>query len=282
MIDRRHFLGSVAGLALGGQAALRALTGRRSKSPLLSDDPVHPLHRQYLADLAACDQRMLGVPRRRSLVREGLHPVVPDRVVILDDADLRRLRSRHRGLKRQFRQQETRWREKGRDKGWTADPLSAGKLDLCVGLMERLTSHYLRPDLFERWADMLWRREQLGSTGIGYGFGVLHDYQASGTRVETANGIADWWLVLLPDGIEWQALDDEPVHYMVGPVMEERKPGDYLRVLEGISRGMRSLVRTEGFDPAAWAGRLAGKGPVEAAREFNRTAVQGLAESGRR
>jgi mannitol/fructose-specific phosphotransferase system IIA component (Ntr-type) len=278
MIDRRHFLGSVVGLTLGDRAVL-ASAANDPHHPRLPDDL---LHRRYLADLAACDLRMLGVPRRRSVIEAGHHPVTPDRVLILDNADLRCLRSRHRGLKKRFRRQEDRWRDRCGEKGWTADPLPAEKLDLCVGLMERLTSHYLRSDLFERWAEMLWKREQLGSTGIGYGFGVLHDYQASGTRVETANGIADWWLVLLPGGIEWQALDGEPVHYMVGPVMEERKPGDYLRVLEGISRAMRNLVRTEGFDPAAWAGRLAGKGPVEAAREFNRTAVQGLAEPGRR
>lgn len=278
MIGRRHFLSTVAGLAIGGPSVLVS-AANDPHHPLLADDPAH---RQYLADMAGCDMRALGVPRRSSLVEEGYHPVAPDRVVILDDADLRRLRDRHRGIKRRFSWQEDRWRERCQEKGWTAAPLPAGKLDLCVGLMERLSSHYLRPDLFERWAETLWKREQLGSTGIGYGFGVLHDFQAYGTKVETANGIADWWLVLLPGGIDWHAFDGEPVHYMVGPVMEERKPGDYLRVLEGISRGMRNLVRTEGFDPAAWTGRLAGKGPVEAAREFNRTAVQGLAEPGRR
>lgn len=277
-MNRRRFLGTVAGLALGGPSDLVSAANGPHR-PLLSDDPAH---RRYLADLAACDQRMLGVPRRWSLVREGFHPVAPDRVVVLDDADLRRFRSRHRGLKKRFCRQEDRWRERCREKGWTADRLPAEKLDLCVGLMETMASHYWRSDLFQRWADMLWRREQLGSTGIGYGFGGLHDFQASGTQVETANGIADWWLVLLPGGIEWHALDGEPVHYMVGPVMEERKPGDYLRVLEGISRGMRNLVRTEGFDPAAWTGRLAGKGPVEAAREFNRTVARSLAEPGRR
>ena len=68
--------------------------------------------------------------------------------------------------------------------------------------------------------------------------------------------------------------------YMVGPVMEERQPGSYLRVMEGISRGLRHLVMANGFDPAAWATRLAGLPAAEAAREVNHVAARGLAAAG--
>ncbi len=260
MIDRRTFLGGVLGLALGPTAA----DGRQG-----------PASRQYRADLAGCDLRVLGLPRRRSLIAEGLHPVTPERVVVVDDGDRWRFANRHRGLERRLRREEDRWRKR-----WPNDPpLPQEKLDLCVGLMDRLTAHYHRADLFPGWAKTLWLREGLGSTGIGFGLGLLHDFQPCDTRLGTANGIVDWWLVLLPGGVDWQALDDRPVHYMIGPVMEQRKPGDYLRVMEAISRSLRHVVSGDGFDPAAWAARLAALPREEAAREFNRAVVRGLAGS---
>jgi hypothetical protein len=146
--------------------------------------------------------------------------------------------------------------------------------------MERLASHYGRPDLFVTWARTLWGREALGSTGVGLGLGLLHDFQAYQSTVRTDNDIVDWWLVLLPAGVDWRAIDDEPVYSMVGPVMEERQPGSYLRVMEGISRSLRHLVLADGFDPSAWATRLAGLPAAEAPREVNHVAARGLAAAG--
>ena len=120
----------------------------------------------------------------------------------------------------------------------------------------------------------------MGSTGFGHGLGLLHDFQAYQSAVGTDNGIVDWWLVLLPAGVDWRAFDDEPVYFMVGPVVEERQPGSYLRVMEGISRSLRHLVLADGFDPAAWATRLAGLPAADAAREVNHVAARGLAAAG--
>jgi hypothetical protein len=88
----------------------------------------------------------------------------------------------------------------------------------------------------------------------------------------------DWWLVLLPGGVDWRALDDRPVHFMVGPVLEERQPGSYLRVMEAISRSSRHVVRADAFDPAAWASRLAGLPVADAARQFNLVVAHGLSD----
>jgi hypothetical protein len=142
-------------------------------------------------------------------------------------------------------------------------------------------SHYRRPDLLVTWARTLWRREALGSTGVGHGLGLLHDFQAYNSTVRTDSAIVDWWLVLLPGGVDWRAIDHEPVHYMVGPVMEQRQPGSYLRVMEGISRGLRHRLMADGFDPAAWATRLAGLPGAEAAREVNFVVARGLCGTGR-
>ncbi len=272
MIDRRDFLHGV--LALGGGLAFGA-GGVAGDDGCLGGLAEGPAPRQYLADLAACDSNVLGVPRCRSLVVEGLHPIAPERVVLVDDAGLRRFRLGHRGIKRRFREEEARWRAR-----CPSEPLPQRKLDVCVGLMDRLASHYRRPDLHGRWARTLWRRELLGSTGIGHGLGLLHDFQPCDATIRTTNGVVDWWLVLLPGGVDWQALDDRPVHFMVGPVMEERRPGNYLRVMEGITRGLRPLVASDGFDPSAWADRLGGMAPADAAREVNSAVARGLRKGG--
>jgi hypothetical protein len=107
MIDRRCFLGGVLGLALGSRAVSGVAGGSAARMapqrPRLADDPAY---RQYLADIAGCDMRVLGVPRCRLLVEEGFHPVAPGRVIVIDDAELRRFGDRHRGLKRQFLEEE--------------------------------------------------------------------------------------------------------------------------------------------------------------------------------
>ena len=97
-----------------------------------------------------------------------MHPIAPARVVVIDGDQLEQFARRHRGLKRRLREEEARLRDR-----YPEEPLSSGKLDIIAGLMGRLTDHYRRPDLFERWTRTLFRREILGSTGLGYGFGLL-------------------------------------------------------------------------------------------------------------
>ncbi len=270
MLDRRDFLRGL--LALAGGPALLPASGPTGRKP-----PEDTALEQYLRDLAGCDRNALGVLRAPSLLERGLHPVTPGRLVVVDDADLRRLSRRHHGLKRALRRKEPRWLELSPG----TPPLPPAKLDLVVGLMDRLTAHYARPDLFVRWARTLWSREMLGSTGIGRGLGLLHDFQHHEDLVRSDNGVVDWWLVLIPGGVDWQAIDDDPVHYLVGPVMEERRPGNYLRVMEAISRCLRHLVLSDGFGPAAWSARLAGLPAAEAARQFNFVVAAGLGGTGR-
>jgi mannitol/fructose-specific phosphotransferase system IIA component len=95
--------------------------------------------------------------------------------------------------------------------------LPEAKLDLIFRLMHVLTAHYRAPHLFPKWVTMLAKREALGSTGLGHGFGLLHQFQDDGV-VQLANASVDWWLVLFPGGIEWGALDDKPVFGMIGHV----------------------------------------------------------------
>ena len=86
----------------------------------------------------------------------------------------------------------------------------------------------------------------------------------------------EWWLVLIPSGVAWEALDERPVYIMVSPVMEKRRPRSYMKVMEVLGRSLRPLVWSEWFEPASWATRLSRLSLADAAREFNSVVVQGL------
>jgi mannitol/fructose-specific phosphotransferase system IIA component (Ntr-type) len=76
--------------------------------------------------------------------------------------------------------------------------------------------------------------EKLGSTGIGNGFAVPHATVDWSSRCVTA-------IALVPDGIDFDALDGMPVHTLVMLVAPRTKPGDYLRLLERISRSIQFI-----------------------------------------
>src|SRR5262245_26904390 len=96
MIDRRDFLAGVASIALGTRAG-----GGESME-------ANTVRQQYLADLAAVDPKILGMPRDGAAVAQALYPIGPGRVIVLGDRELRGLRDGHRGLKRRLRREESR------------------------------------------------------------------------------------------------------------------------------------------------------------------------------
>ena len=71
------------------------------------------------------------------------------------------------------------------------------KFTLLVQVIARLTALYHRQDLFVDWASQLVLREELGSTCLGSGFGLVHQFQRTET-VQIQNSLVDWWLFLLP------------------------------------------------------------------------------------
>ena len=104
-------------------------------------------------------------------------------------------------------------------------------------------------------------REELGSTGIGRHIGIL-DYRLP-FPVEVDERPADWWLFLIPDGCDWDALDGELVHVIFGVTgAEPNQPGTHLRQLELLTR---VLQRLEG---PGWRA-LSQLNPFDAARGFN-------------
>lgn len=81
------------------------------------------------------------------------------------------------------------------------------------------------------------KREELGPTGIGRGFAIPH---ASLDFVERCTSA----MALVPEGVEFDALDGKPVYTVIMVVSPLARPGDHLRTLERISRALRMIGRS--------------------------------------
>jgi len=79
---------------------------------------------------------------------------------------------------------------------------------------------------------LLIERERLQSTGIGDGVAIPH------CALDQASGQAAA-LLLCPRGIEFEAIDGEPVEIVFGVVGPKRATGEHLRTLARISRLLR-------------------------------------------
>jgi mannitol/fructose-specific phosphotransferase system IIA component (Ntr-type) len=75
-------------------------------------------------------------------------------------------------------------------------------------------------------------REELGSTGIGQGVAVPH------TRHPTLQRLVGT-VALSRRGVDFDALDGEPVDIFFLLVSPQNQPGDHLRALENISRHLK-------------------------------------------
>jgi len=76
-------------------------------------------------------------------------------------------------------------------------------------------------------------REELGSTGIGQGVAVPH------TRHPTVDRLIGT-VALSRHGVDFAALDGEPVDILFLLVSPPNQPGDHLRALENISRHLKN------------------------------------------
>lgn len=79
---------------------------------------------------------------------------------------------------------------------------------------------------------LLLEREKLQSTGIGDGVAIPH------CALDTADSQA-LALLLCPRGVEFEAIDGEPVEIVFGVVGPKRATGEHLRTLARISRLLR-------------------------------------------
>jgi PTS system nitrogen regulatory IIA component len=79
----------------------------------------------------------------------------------------------------------------------------------------------------------LLEREQLQSTGIGEGVAIPH-----GALPQLAEQVAA--LLIVPDGVDFQAIDDASVTILFGVVTPKRATGEHLKTLARVSRLLRN------------------------------------------
>lgn len=84
--------------------------------------------------------------------------------------------------------------------------------------------------------DSLLSRERLGGTGIGYGVAIPHGRLKKSTHTTAA-------LIHLKDGIDFDAIDNEPVDLLFALVIPDHATEDHLKILAMLA----SLFQNEIF-----------------------------------
>ncbi len=101
-----------------------------------------------------------------------------------------------------------------------------------IGLLAKLIGH--RPGV--SIADVeraLLEREQLQSTGIGEGVAIPH-----GALPQLNEQVAG--LLIVPEGVDFQAIDDATVTILFGVITPKRATGEHLKTLARVSRLLRN------------------------------------------
>ena len=102
-------------------------------------------------------------------------------------------------------------------------------------LLRALAERLVQAGRFDDADDLygkLWEREQLGSTGNGSGVAVPHCKMSGLDRVVVA-------VALLPKGVEFGAVDDQPVRLIFLVVSPEDQPAAHLQCLAAISKWIK-------------------------------------------
>jgi hypothetical protein len=205
MINRRRFL--TTGL-FGASLSASSLPGLGAHSIPAQVSPGNLFDWTW----ARAELEAYGIPKSWSNVSQGLFPFSPERVLVF--------RERPRCWPFEALKERLLQRGYGRDEYFSEE-----KLDYAIWIMHLLTEYYGVPQYFEDWATRLAARENLGpAMGTGGHTGLIHQFQDrfpskdKDRPVPTQNGLVDWWLVLIPDGVDFQALDDLPTHMLCGLV----------------------------------------------------------------
>ena len=96
----------------------------------------------------------------------------------------------------------------------------------------------------EELVKVLLNRESLGSTGIGQGVGIPHAKTNAVKKLVAALGIC-------PQGVDFDALDGEPVHIFFLLVAPEDSAGPHLKGLARISRLLKDKYFRESLKQLA-------------------------------
>ena len=268
--NRRCFLTGCLGIGAGMAApsASPAMSTPELQARVESPGPSAQIRGDGLLRWPLDRMEVLGIPRDWSAVGLGLHPFSPERVLVLPSGE--RLRDASRCSGRSRERLIERFERECAERHYKPEPMTREKLDAIIWIMDGMTRHYNRPDLFEDWALGLIGRESLGSTGIGNYFGLAHQFQYRG-EVEVDCPPVDWWLILCPDGVDWESLEDEPVHILFAHVLGRPwRPGHPHSLLDVWCLSSRIVWEIDDSRAISRMGRLA------AARSLNPIAARSL------
>ncbi len=96
---------------------------------------------------------------------------------------------------------------------------------------------------------VLLEREQLGSTGIGGGIGIPHGKLASINSIVVGFGLSR-------EGVDFDSLDNKPVHIFFLLITPSNSTGSHLKVLAQISRLLKQQSFKESLIDAKSAGEI--------------------------
>lgn len=159
----------------------------------------------------------VSAPRADRLTAGDHHPFSPSRIVVLEkdqandfvDDDLFLLCG-------QVREDVDRQLEPDRYYRCRAE-----KLTLLVRVADVFARYYKRPDARWAWSHGLVWRESFSSTGLGRGSGILHQFQRPpGDCLRTDGNLVDWWVFMIPSGMDFESLDELPVYFLIGHLFE--------------------------------------------------------------
>lgn len=110
------------------------------------------------------------------------------------------------------------------------DMRAGGSEEAIVELVDHLVATGMLPaDLRDETLDSLRQREELVSTGIGYGVAIPHAFSDKLERVVAVIGRS-------PQGIDFEALDGAPVHFVILFVVPRKDYHLHLRTLAAIAK----------------------------------------------
>lgn len=106
---------------------------------------------------------------------------------------------------------------------------ASGKDDVLTQLVKKAIGLGLVPgEMEEEVLDALREREKLTSTGLGYGCAVPHIKTASASRLNIVYAHS-------PQGVDFEALDGNPVNFIFLVLAPLKVTDDYLKILSAIS-----------------------------------------------
>lgn len=216
MIERREFLE----IAMGAVSAMARSSFHQSSVAVMADRRPEWTTRFEQTLMATDDRELLGIPKSWQCVRQGFYPFSPERTLVLP----RQAHDDYRQLEL-AQQIGRRWEDAGTS-------LDAETIHHIVQAASALTQVYGVRERTEDWARRLlaWLFEFYGSLAQDHHWLAPCSWQAFREKAKTSNSIVDWWLILIPQGVEVPSIDGTRLHTLITPIYAENGKPQYFGV----------------------------------------------------